>query len=429
MNLFWKMALLNLRRNRRRSLATGSAIAAGFLGLSILGSYIYGLQMGMQANMVYLNLQGHIQIHKKDSFARFSITPKKYLLTPELDAQIDEALKPLARDIDFQGKFLTGSGLVISGTHSQPFLATGFDRETLRLAHDSPFVHQWGRMILSQQGVSGDFGTAPDALSLTPRLAEILALPEGQAGIGQPLQLATTTFERDLNAAGAVLGGYHSTGIELAEDTSVRMSLPLLQNLLATDGYQWRSLFLHQGVDVHAFQKTLAARFAAMGLPLETWRFDQEGLGDFYLGSINFLVVMGFFFVVLICTMVALSIVNSLTLGILERTKELGTLKALGFSRAQIVGLFVREAVWLTAISMIFGFALSLVVSVLVNTFDIRFHPPNIEGEIRLMLQPNARLDILFCTCLLVIAAATAALVSNKKLKASAVKLLSDAGV
>lgn len=434
MNLIWRLAFRNLFRNRRRSLTTGIAIAAGFVGLSLLGAYIFRVQKGLEANTVYLNLQGHLQIHSQDSMERFSLSPKKYLITPEMDARIREVLNANSKDVEFQGRFLTGSGLLVSGKISQPFVALGFERDILPRALAHPSVQKWAKSWsrLGVESLTPEILANNSLISITPKMAEIIGRPrdlKNLVGEDKDVQLVTRSFYNDLNAVNAELGLVHTTGVALAEDTSLRAPLVLLQELLATDGYQYLALYLRSGESAWKMKSRLTSEFQEKKIPLEVFHFTETPAGEFYVGSMNFLYVMGAFFVVLICSMVALSIVNSLTLGILERIRELGTLKALGFSSEQIVGVFVREAVWLSGISIAVGFVISQMIARIVNAANIRFTPPGIEGDIQFQLDPEARLYLIFAAGLFGIAVWTSYRVSKKKMKSSAIALLSEAGV
>jgi putative ABC transport system permease protein len=433
MNLLWRLAFRNLFRNKRRSLTTGIAIAAGFIGLSLLGAYIFRVQKGLQANTVYLNLQGHLQIHRKGALDHFSLSPRKYLITPEMDAAVDQVLLTYQNQIQFQARFLTGSGLIVSEKTSQPFVATGFEREVLLKALNHSYVQRWAKSWsrFNPADLKAEILSEPLLISVTPRLAGILGRPKDLRNLSQEqkdIQLITRTYYNDLNAVNAELGLLHTTGVAMAEDTSTRMPLKLLQELMATESYQYRSLFLVDGSRAQGSKKKIQADFDRQNLDLEVFHFTDGPIGEFYVGTMNFLYVMGSFFVFLICGMVALSIVNSLTLGILERTKELGTLKALGFSSKKIVGLFVRETIWLSVISIGFGIVISQIVARVVNASNIRFTPPGIEGDIQFTLDPEIFLYLLLALVLLAIAVATADRVSKKKMQSSAIELLSESG-
>lgn len=436
MSLIWRLALRNLFRNQRRSLTTGLAIAAGFIGLALLGAYILRAQRSLSASMVYTNLQGHLQIHKEGSLQKFSISPKKYLIDTELDQNIMRILqsKDFADKIELQGRFLTGSGLLVVESKSHPFLAQGFDRDLFYDVLRHPEVKKWASSWVKEKDlqVSLEQFQNHELISITPKLASIVGRSQSSIETHPELksvQLITRSFYQDLNAVNAELGLFHSTGMALAEDTSLRMSLTLLQNLLATDGYQYRTLWLKNGDDYKKIKTQLQQKFLEQNLPLQVLSYTDEGIGDFFVGTMNFLYVMGAFFIVLICGMVGLSVVNSLTLGILERTKELGTLKALGFSDDYIVGLFVRETVWLSFFSLLAGFFISQIIARIVNAADLRITPAGIEGDIPFALIVDFQLYAVVCGGLLALAVVTAKLVASRKLKVSAISLLSEAGV
>jgi putative ABC transport system permease protein len=438
MKLIWALAFRNLLRNPRRSLTTGLAITAGFIGLALIGGYILRVQRSLQANTVYINLQGHLQIHKKDSLVRFSIAPKKYLINPELDSQLQNALQPVRNEIDFQSRILTGAGLLVADAISQTFIARGAEPDAVFAAAHHPSVERWasGWNSITQKTMSLEKLKHPEFISITGRVAEIIdRVPAKENDLSslseekRNIQMITRTYENDLNAVNADLEMMHTTGVALTEDTSVRTSLSLLQNLFATDGYQYLIIFLKDPSDLISVQNKIKQAIAAAGLPLEVFNYTEGSIGEFYVGTMNFLYVMGAFFIFLISGMVALSIINSLTLGILERTREIGTLKALGFNQARIVGLFVRETVCLVLISIAVGTALAILITYLINNANFVFTPPGVEGAIRFELAPDFWIYMTLASVLGAIAIFTSYFVSRSRLKASAIDLLNDQGV
>jgi len=54
---------------------------------------------------------------------------------------------------------------------------------------------------------------------------------------------------------------------------------------------------------------------------------------------------------------------------ITERTREIGILKAMGASRGYIVGIIEKEAVLISVIGLIAGFALSLIAGFFIHRF------------------------------------------------------------
>jgi len=67
------LALRNLRRNRRRSIATLAAIVVGTVAILLFGGYSRNIRYGLQSGFV--RSSGHLQIQHKDYFLYGSGNP------------------------------------------------------------------------------------------------------------------------------------------------------------------------------------------------------------------------------------------------------------------------------------------------------------------------------------------------------------------
>ena len=61
----WSLALRNLRRNRRRNVATAVAVALGYAGLVLFGGYISRIETFIRTTTVYLDHGGHVAIYRE----------------------------------------------------------------------------------------------------------------------------------------------------------------------------------------------------------------------------------------------------------------------------------------------------------------------------------------------------------------------------
>ena len=68
---------------------------------------------------------------------------------------------------------------------------------------------------------------------------------------------------------------------------------------------------------------------------------------------------------------------NTMAMTVRERTKEVGTLKALGFQRGTIAGLFLGEALLVTTISALIGIGAAMV---LFKSIDLSLYIPNFQS-------------------------------------------------
>jgi putative ABC transport system permease protein len=95
------------------------------------------------------------------------------------------------------------------------------------------------------------------------------------------------------------------------------------------------------------------------------------------------------FIAILIVTVVVLGVVNAATLTVYERTRELGTFRALGYTRRQLARLLAQEMTLLSVVAIACGFVLAFSIAWIVNAADIRFSPPGVPGTVRLQITPN----------------------------------------
>ena len=87
--------------------------------------------------------------------------------------------------------------------------------------------------------------------------------------------------------------------------------------------------------------------------------------------------------------MVVLGVVNAATLTVYERTRELGTFRALGYTRSQLSRLLVQEVTLLTGLALLAGLVLAFSIAWGVNAANIRFSPPGVPGTMQLTVTPN----------------------------------------
>jgi len=425
--MIWKFAYRNLLRNKRRSLSTGVAICVGFVGLNLLGAYIFRAKMALDTTSIYSAQKGHVSIFKKDSIEQYQIKPKKYIFNVDEQNQIQKVLADLGDQVEYTGKQISVPGLLSNGTKSHPVVIYGFDPVAFKKSLTQPALLEWAKdWVLPSQLEDADlFLKNPETLSITPKIAELLSFNYPLKS-NEPVQMAARTLDGDLNAINADLGAEHTTGMQFLEDTIVLIPIAKVQELLATDAVESISVYLKPGVSVDPFLNELKTKMAQIGFATDLYRFDDPIINAIHSGSMGFLYVMGGFFLFLICTAVSLTIINSLTMGIIERTREIGTLRAVGFKTIDVVQLFVRESILLSVISMFFGVLISFLVSSAINAANIRFFPPGASTMIQFVLKWNLYIAGFVFILLFIIASVSSFLVIKSKLRTKLIALLND---
>ena len=428
--MLFKLAYLNLFRNRRRTMSTALAISIGFVGLNLLGAYIYRVKKTLDTTSVYSALHGHVKIFKKDSLVNFSLQPKQYMLANNEISQIKKIIETdFVDDVEYTGSNINGSGLLSNGGFSHPVLFYSFEPEVYARSLTQPDITNWAKdwILPSQLENVEVFKNNNEVISVTPRIADIMALKKPLKD-NESLQLAGRTLDGDLNAVNVELGAEHTTGVQFLEDTLVLVPFKKVQELLGTDGAESLSIYLQTKTNLHQFKKSFDLSLQKLNFRTDSYYYYDEKINSVYLGTIGFLVVMGVFFVFLIGTAVSLSIINSLTMGIIERTREIGTLYAVGFKKIDVMRLFIIENFLLCLLSIAIGVLASSVIAGVVNSLNIRFTPPSVTGNIQFRLVWN--FTIAFCVALftLLLTFVSSWFVMKSKSKIKLIELLSDVG-
>jgi putative ABC transport system permease protein len=110
------------------------------------------------------------------------------------------------------------------------------------------------------------------------------------------------------------------------------------------------------------------------GQPLEI--LDFRVLNPMYGQSVQFMNSMFGFISVLIGIIVLFTIGNTMSTAVVERTVEIGTLRAIGMRRSGIRRLFLCEGVLLGLIGSVIGVLCSLIIAFVINRSGLSWTPP-----------------------------------------------------
>jgi putative ABC transport system permease protein len=424
----WKLAFRNLFRNRRRTMATGIAMTFGFTAMVLLGAYIVRAAYGLGAITVYLNMKGHIAVRKAGSLEGFQNRPKKYVLLPADVTEIETALSPFSNDIEETTRFLTGFALLTDGKKSAPVMISGVEPVKYNKLIKHPMLREWAGDWVKDDTHAETMNSNPHLVSMTQRLGELLGRKPPFTSLApeqREVQLLAKTYERDLGAVDVELGPSHSTGMAFLDSSSLVVSLPLLQELLATEGVEYFAIFLKSHSTLNSIASALKKK---LGPGFEVYTYEDDKWSQFYVGQMNFLYVMGGFFSILILGTVSLAIVNTTTLNLLERSQEIGTMRAIGYSPSMIRATLAREVALLGLICIVIGTALSVVLAQLINSINIRFSPPGAQGTVQFKLAFDTLVTIEISALILFVTVSSTYFVSRRKSRDKIVTLLGETG-
>lgn len=399
MNTF-NLALRGLGRNRRRSLVTLLAIAFGFAAISLFAGYTHNVYGGLARQSIHGELLGHLTISKRGMSTEGKLDPERYLLTA-VDVERITALLRDEPQVKLIAPRLGISGLASNGRASTIFIAEGLSPQAMATLQENVLTEEEARSGMYADVIKKLDPAQPEAMLFSQGLAEMLHLAKGDTAA-----LLTNTLSGQANALDVAVGGLFNTGNAGSNDKFAFMPLALAQSLYDAQGGADRLTVLLTEVSLtEAMRDRLHAKLKAAGYDVEikTW---QE-LSDFYNQVHNmFDMIFGFIFSIVL-TVVVMSVANSMGMTVVERTREIGTLRAIGLKQSGVIRLFTAEALLLSLIGIAAGLALTFAVRYGINVADISYTPPNSASAVPLLVDLDAG-RILF-TALMMLAVGTLA--------------------
>lgn len=377
-NLF-KLALRGLLRNRRRSMVTLLAIAFGFAAIALFAGYTHNVYDGLGRQSIHGEMLGHLTIYKKGMRTEGKLDPEKYLLTAAEVSAISK-LAGEAAHVEMVAPRLGLSGLASNGRASTIFIAEGIAPAAAKRLQDGVLTEEEKQSGMYDNILASLDETRPDVVNLSEGLVELLHLKQDEQA-----QVLVNTLSGQANALDITLGKSFNTGNAGSNDKFAFVSLSLAQSLLDADGRADRlTVLLDDVAQTEVMRNVLLSKISAAGYAVEikTW---QE-LSDFYTQVHGmFDMIFGFIFSIVI-TVVIMSVANSMGMTVVERTREIGTLRAIGLKRSGVIRLFTLESMLLTLIGCITGLIIALGVRWGINVADISYTPPNSPSAVPLLV-------------------------------------------
>ncbi|QXC55513.1 ABC transporter permease [Vibrio mimicus] len=359
----WRLAALNLQRNRRRSVLSISIIAIAVLALTSAGGfglYTYDSLRESTARDV-----GHLTISQLGYFEQEEETPLANGL--EGSDQIRQALlaNPKIRGIQPRIEL---TGLVSNGAKSTIFTGLGVDYKEFDMK--GPFLDVRDGQTL-QDPNSPRFDPTQPQVMLGVDLARNM-----NVGVGDWITLLSTTADGALNALDFQVRGLYSTGVPELDKRQLYLHLTSAQELLNSSKVSTLSVYLFTTEQTQEMQiwveEQLNKLHLAQDLQVTPWQqlaFFYTRVKDLYDRLFG---VMG----TVMAMVVFVALFNTLTMSVSERTREIGTLSALGAYPNDIVAGFVREATLLALCGALLGTVLNLITIAVVRMADIQMPPP-----------------------------------------------------
>jgi|GEM_PF-5404219 len=358
MNLY-RFAVRNLERNRRRTLATAAAIAIGVAALVFARGWVDGVTQAIRAYATDSRL-GAIQINAAGYSSVTELLPVSLHLAQP--ATLIERVRATPGVAAVTERILF-AGSMSNGEQDTLVLATAVDPEGEARVCPSFLAADLraGRLLTRDD---------KDAIVVGTELAAGLHLTPGSQ-----VTLEARTVSGQLNAIDVAVVGVASSSLPDEGKWLVVLPLATARHLVGLDVDAGSSAVVVRLDDLGRASELAGQLQGALGSTVEvrSWRevgayFDQA-IRTFAKAQVLLLIIVGL--------LALLVVANTQMLSASERTKEIGTLTALGAPRRFVRRMFLLEALVLGAVASITGAALGVLACWITARIGIPFKPPN----------------------------------------------------
>jgi putative ABC transport system permease protein len=405
------LAIRNLERNRRRSLTTLAAIVIGTVAVLLFGGYTRNIRYGLQTGFV--RSSGHLQIQHKGYFLYGSGSPATYgiadyqhvmdvvshdpvltkmltVVTPTLqlggiagnfEAGVSRTVFASGTDVDGQNELRKWNDYELPNL-IQPLALTGTAVNSVVVGEGVARVLQLcTAMHVSSCAMSDPVGTEAVTSPLPQDLAslsaaEVAANPKAQ---NTRIELLAATARGAPNVATLSVVKVERQGVKELDDVYVALHLPQAQRLIfGRDPPEVTAIAvqLHHTSQIPAARARIEYLLATTlkGQPLEVQ--DYETLNPSYGQTVGLFATIFGFISVLIGVIVLFTVSNTMSMAVVERTPEIGTLRAIGLRRSGIRGIFMVEGMLLGLTGSILGIIIAIGLAFAINHGGITWTPP-----------------------------------------------------
>lgn len=390
-----RLALRNVLRNRRRTVATVLAVALSCAGLILFGGYVMWARYAGEAHAV--TMSGHLQLFQKGYLEKGAANPAAYAMK-----NFEEIRRSILEDPEIGPRieFITAQLLVlgmISHAEKQAnatFLGLGvFPDDFERLLRWNPY----GVCDVRELAANRDFFSGgpeldardPDGLTLGLGLARMLdiskssdaasAASDGKGGDPRPeVELLSLPPS----------GGIPNVLSLFVRKVTVR-PMQALDDRLVMLPIQQASELLFPGepvrvtsviVVVRRFEDLALAKTRISGLAARHgFALEMRDCWELQPDHVRSLNMMNMFFIFAFCiiaVVLTFTIYNTMMMAVMERTAEIGTLRSMGMTQRGILGLFAAEGLLLGVIGGVLGLLLGITGAWVINSAEILYQPP-----------------------------------------------------
>ncbi len=347
--MIWSVAWRNVWRNKLRSLVVILATAIGLYG----SLFMVALMNGMMQQKVDATIENEIsdmQIHSRkfleDESIEYNI-PEPERISDFLDK--NEQLEAYC----FRSK---ATGMASTAHSGNGVMINGIDP-----------VQEQKVTAIHNKLVEGSYFEKESripSIVISYKLAEHL-----KTGLGKKVVLTTAALNGETAQALYRVEGIYRTSNTVFDELNVFVLAGQLQNMVAPEREIVSEIAIRYNEDIDIMQAKAELETAFPQLSVQTWK----ELAPTLMAIVGMMDQFGFILIMIILLALTFGIINVMLMVIIERTRELGMLMAIGMNRLRVFKMIMLETIFMSITGALFGVALSVGTIALTSRKGINF--------------------------------------------------------
>lgn len=388
MSAISKLALKNLSRQKKRNVVLGLAVAFGFFVITAVDGFVSGMVNNLEEQITQL-LGGTVLIQGCQRIPSELTGGKPQIAAlVEDDAYIRGVVEEMDIDYDYVSYYSLAAGQLIFEGKKSLIEIYGRDLNDRHLLDSFQFVNggqenfNWENPFVISEGTAKSLN-----LEVGDKVTFTCSTIYGQnnvedftvAGIIKSNNFFGSMMGyTDINILNKLLGipdaGYSTFTIHLKNKNKQAQVANLIQKKIAEDGHQVTDRMAAFMTNPKNIGRGIEKQLDPVKVEWEGTKYAVECFNDelpqiqIVFGYVHLITTI-ILIVMLVIVMVGLS--NTYRMVMYERIREIGTMRAIGMTRKDTKSLFLREALFLTSISAIFGLILSIIVLAVMSLIPV----------------------------------------------------------
>ncbi|WP_424632673.1 ABC transporter permease [Borreliella lusitaniae] len=357
----FKLAFYNIFRDLRRTILLSLLLASSVVFLLVFIGYMNFSREGMEKSFV--SSTGHIQIAKENYFNPKFSSIKSELLLEEKDINLirDEIVG--YDELQSTNLIVNFDGLLGNSSTSNPVFAFAYEdpdiiTSSLSLLEGNPIFHDSnaGEFLLGSN-LAASFG--------------IEKITEANSD----LTLMTNLLGRGLNFQNIKVAGIIKFPFSTADNIFAITTIKTLKDLFAFEGgAHVIQVFLKDSSALGAFKKKLDDFKKNKGIVFDY--NDWFEINPYFKSVLGMTRTTFLFILFLVSLLIFIAFFQIMTALSIERTRELGTLRAIGLTKLELFYSLFLEIVIIAFMNIFIGVVLAYFAKLFIQFQKISFTPP-----------------------------------------------------